>query len=103
MVSLSNAHIIVSKALMSQLFNDAEKVCWVYYASRKVLLLAPLTDPDFKALHKTTTSVLKYKNNTGDRSMDVLNIILDHDLDDTNRPLQYSVDAVMKILNIQLT
>ncbi len=66
-------------------------------------MLAPFEDDDFKALHKTTNSVLKYKNNKGDRSMDILSIILDHDLDDANRQLSYKVDMVMKILNIQLS
>ncbi|MBX3256259.1 MAG: hypothetical protein KF862_19130 [Chitinophagaceae bacterium] len=66
-------------------------------------MLAPFNDEDFKALHKTTNSVLKYRNNKGDRSMDILSIILDHDLDDSSRELAYEVNAVMKVLNIQLS
>ena len=102
MIKLSNAHIIIESDVISKLFNGEERVAWIYYPQRKSLMIAASADELFKSLHKTTVSVLKYRNSKGDRSLDILSVIIDHDIDNTNRELPYRTDKDMKVLTITL-
>lgn len=100
MVKLSNAHIIISSNTVAELFGDAARVSWVYYPQRRTLLVANAQDALFKGLHKTADSLLKYSNAQGDRSIAIRELLIDNDLDDSNRDLDYTADIPMQILTI---
>lgn len=100
MVKLSNGHVIIDQATALALFGDTSQVLWVYYPQRHTLMVATPADELFKSVHKTATSLLKLRNDHGDRSLSVLELILDHDLDDTNRQLEYTADEQMKVLSV---
>jgi hypothetical protein len=100
MVRLSNAHIVISSDTVAQLFGDAVRASWVYYPQRKTMLVANGQDELFKSLHKTADSILKYSNNQGDRSIAIRELLIDNELDDSNRELAFTADAQMKILTI---
>jgi hypothetical protein len=100
MVKLSNAHIILNSALVASLFGDAARASWVYYPQRNTLLVAAGQDALFKSLHKTSDSILKYSNSQGDRSIAVRELLIDQNLDDSDRELAFVADAQMKILTV---
>lgn len=100
MISLSHSHIIIDQQTVNELFPGAERVSWVYYPQKRSLLIASSSDELFKTLHKTSTTILKLKNGKGDRSLDVLSVIIDHDIDDTDRELDHIVDKAMQVLNV---
>lgn len=100
MVTLSNAHIIIEKHIAESIFLNLAHVNWVYYPRRAALLIAPATDEIFKSLHKTAMSVLKYRNKHGDRSISIRELLLDNEIDSSDRNLGYLADEKMKILNI---
>lgn len=100
MITLTNRHIVIGQQIVDILFADAVQVCWVYYAAKHTMLVASNNDELFKSLHKTSTSILKFKNSTGDRSISVEELLLDNDLDQTDRILDYTVDEKMNILSI---
>ncbi len=102
MVKLSNAHIIIEAAVANELFGDAGRASWVYYPQRNNLIIAQSTDELFKSLHKTSTTILKHRNDKGDRSLDILSLIIDHDIDTTSRDLEYKVDKQMNVLNVTI-
>lgn len=103
MITLYNRHIIIPRLVAEQLFENAAQVNWVFYAERNTLLIASQYDEDFKALHKTSMSMLKHKNSLGDRSLSAEELLIDHDLDNSNRTLEYKADENMKILTIILS
>jgi hypothetical protein len=71
----------------------------VYYPSKKVLLMAATTDELFKGLHKTSMQMLKNKNLKGDKSISLEELLIDQDIDNTDRMLDYFFDE-MKILQV---
>ncbi|MCX8472447.1 MAG: hypothetical protein ORN85_02230 [Sediminibacterium sp.] len=100
MITLKNRHIIIDKKIVEKLFAQAAQVCWVYYAVKNTLLIASQHDDLFKSLHKTAMSMLKFKNSMGDRSISIEELLLDNDIDGSERPLNYMADETMKILTI---
>jgi hypothetical protein len=100
MVYLSNGHIIISKEIAESHFGDSAQVNWVFYPKQNAIMIAAMNDELFKSLHKTSMSMLKYKNDSGQRSISVQEVLLDHDIDPENRELDFKADATMKVLTV---
>lgn len=100
MVNLSHSHIIVDNSVVQQLFPEAGRVSWVFYPAKNQLMIAGEQDELFKSLHKTSTTIFKLRNGKGDRSLDVLSVIIDHDIDDADRELKFLADNAMNVLNV---
>lgn len=100
MVKLSSAHIIIGSTLAETLFGNAQRVNWVYYPQRKTLMVAGAEDELFKQLHKTSGSMLKLRNEQGDRGIAIRELLIDNDLDEHDRELEYKADTGLNILNI---
>lgn len=102
LVHLINKHIIIDHQLAENLFEGNSQVNWVYYPARHTILVAAQHDDHFKSLHKTAMSMLKFKNSKGDRSMAIEELLIDHDINVSDRALDYVADDRMKILSIIL-
>lgn len=102
MVQLNNGHIVLDNVLVQELFVNCEKLAWVYYAEKRCFMAAGITDSFFKTIHKTHEALLKHRNNNGDRSISVQELILDNDIDNTNRLLDYKADHAAGILSVFL-
>jgi hypothetical protein len=99
-IRLMNRHLTIDAAIAAALFPGAAHLNIVFYPNGKTLLMADAGDEIFKGLHKTSMQMLKDKNLKGDKSMSLEEILIDHDLDDSDRELGYKADAVMKILTV---
>lgn len=100
-VLLRNRHLIVPASIAADFLKDNSHINMVYYAQRQTLLLAPAADELFKGLHKTSMQMVKNKNLTGDKSISLEEMLIDNELDDTDRPLEYKLDA-MHIMQVFL-
>jgi hypothetical protein len=92
-ISLLNRHLIIPADIAQKFVEKENHVLVVYYAQHKKLMLAPASDAIFKQLHKTSMLMVKEKNLAGDKSVSLEEILIDHDLDDEDRPLDYTWDA----------
>ncbi len=99
-IQLASGHLILNAAIANEFFGEASHVNLVYYAQRKIMLLAPVDDDLFKSLHKTSMVMLKLKNSRGDKSVTIQEILIDNDIDATNRILNFQADSIMKIISI---
>ncbi len=91
-VTLSNGHIIIPAGLAREAFGSEQHVSWAFYPERNTLVLAAKSKGFFEKLHKTQEwQVLKDKNLRGDKSLFVRSLLLDHDLDETERPLSHDL------------
>jgi hypothetical protein len=99
-IKLVNQHLLIDSETALAFFPGASQVCLVYYANRNTLLLAPSTDELFKGLHKTSTHILKDKNLKGDKSISLEEIIIDNELDSTDRELEFKADESMNIITV---
>jgi hypothetical protein len=100
MVSLLNAHIIITKDIVSQLFSGESYVQVIYYENDGKLMLARDSDDIFKSFHKAKRELLKDKNLLGDKSINIRELVIDNDLDETNKQLEYYADTAMHVLNV---
>ena len=100
MVNLLNSHIIIDSNIAGSLFDNESYVQVVYYLKNGVLMIARDSDELFKKLHKASPVLLKNKNIQGDKSLNLREIIIDNDLDDSDRPLLFSEDKIMNVLSI---
>ncbi|TAD81468.1 MAG: hypothetical protein EAY75_17715 [Bacteroidetes bacterium] len=98
-VVLQNRHLLIAAAVANNFLADSTHINMVYYAQRSTLLLAPAADELFKGLHKTSMQMVKNKNLLGDKSISLEELLIDNEIDDTDRPLTYKLDA-MNIMQI---
>jgi len=101
MLQLKSGHLLFDSELVNQLFGNEEQVNTVYYPERKDLLIAPRSKTFFQKLHKTSWTALKLKNPKGDKTIFIRDLLLDHDIDDTDRQLEFEVKST-GIIEIKL-
>ena len=99
-VHLKSAHLLIGNELASQAFGDCQNVYVVYYPDHKKLMLAPVTDEVFKQLHKSSQHMLKDKNLQGDKSIALHELLIDNQLDDADRKLDFTFQKELRVLTI---
>ncbi|GJM33801.1 MAG: hypothetical protein DHS20C18_28020 [Saprospiraceae bacterium] len=99
---LKASHLQIDHEIVEQIFGDDHNAYAVYYADKKSLLLAPVSDELFKKLHKASQHMLKDRNLKGDKAIALHEMIIDNQLDDTDRELNYELQPGLGILNVKL-
>lgn len=102
-LKLTNGHLIIDRSVVADLFEGMSYVRVVYYPSNHTLMIAQDHDEVFKALHKSKALLLKDKNPAGDKSVSLREILMDFDLDDTDRAPGFHMDKQMKVLKVYLS
>lgn len=100
-MKLQNGHIIIPAELVKSVLENEVQISWVYYPERQTLLIAGKSKAFFEKLHKTEWQTLKDKNLKGDKSLFVRAILIDNDLDDTDRDLIFDLKST-GIISIEL-
>jgi hypothetical protein len=101
-VRLKRQHLWLSAAVARDTFGDERQVYTVFYPQRGVLLLAPMSDTAFKSLHECSLIMLKDRNLEGDKSLSLQEVIIDNDLDGSDRPLAFSTRPGLQLLQVVL-
>lgn len=102
-VLFKNAHIILNKELVAELFASESYVQVIYYESNKTLMIARDSDDMFRSFHKAKRELLKDKNMHGDKSVNIREMVIDYELDETERSLSCFPDKSMHVLNVYFT
>lgn len=101
-VKLKTQHLYLEASLAAAVFGDTVQVHTVYYPQQKSLLLAPKEDELFTKIHKTALQMLKTRNLQGDKSISLQELIIDHELDDTDRDLEFSHQEGIQLLQVKI-
>ena len=101
-VRLQSAHLLVDHEVANIIFANEPNVNMIYYADRGSLLIAPSSDELFKKLHKAKQHMLKNKSIKGDKSIALHELLIDHEIDQTDRDLEYILEKNLNILNVKL-
>ena len=101
-VRLKRGHLWLSANIAEQAFGSDRQVYAVYYPDKSSLLLAPYSDEHFSKLHKASLVLLKDRSLAGDKSLSLQEIIIDHDLPDHDRDLEYTSTPGLQMLQISL-
>jgi hypothetical protein len=101
-VKLKTSHLYIESDLATAAFGEIAQVYVVYYKTKNSLLLAPMNDEFFPKLHKAGLIMLKSRNLQGDKTIAMHEILIDNDLDDANRDLEYQYTEGVKLLNVKI-
>ena len=101
-VRLHRQHLWLSAEVAANAFGNERQVYVVYYPQRGALLLAPMADDAFKSLHECSLVMLKDRNLKGDKSLSLQEIVIDNDLDATDRPLSFTSKSGLRLLRVLL-
>lgn len=101
MVHLKNSYLLIDAAIAQEAFGNDPQVSVVYYPDRQTLLVAGKSKAFFEKMHKTAWVLLKDRNLLGDKSVNIRELLIDHDLDDTDRELSYDLKTT-GILSVTL-
>ncbi|MGB3850848.1 MAG: hypothetical protein WA958_12835 [Tunicatimonas sp.] len=101
-VALKTSHLYLSASVATAVFGDELRAFVAYDPERSALLLAPASAQWFKKMHKASQHMLKVRNQQGDRTVALHEILIDHEVDDQDRSLEYTVQEKTGILKITL-
>ena len=90
-MKLQNGHIIFPCEIVEEILENEVQINWVFYPDRNTLLIAGKSKIFFEKLHKTDWQTLKDKNLKGDKSLFIRAILIDNDLDDSDRNLDFEI------------
>ncbi len=102
-IRLKSSHLYIEAPLAREVFGDANKADVVYYPERGTLLLCAPDKEFFHKMHKTHLMMLKDRNAKGDKTIMLTELLIDHEIDDRDRDLNYTVRPETKILSIELS
>lgn len=101
-IRLKSSHLLIDHEIASEVFGKDLNAHVVYYADRRTLMVAPKSDELFKKLHKANQHMLKDRNIKGDKTIALHEMLIDNDIDGTDRDLAYDLQPGLGILNIKL-
>ena len=101
-VRLRRQHLWISADLAKEAFGGERQIYAVYYDNLGSLLLAPMSDTMFKQAHECALVMLKDRNLAGDKSLSMQEIIIDNELDDSDRELDYTAAPGLQMLQVKL-
>lgn len=101
-VQLKSSHIWIDQQVATDLFGNSPNVNMVYYPERRTLMLAKKDDELFSSLHKAKQYMLKSRSAMGDKAIAIHEILIDHEIDSTDRDLEYTAGDGSGILSLQL-
>ncbi len=101
-VALRDGHLIIGCEVARQVFGQSLNALITYYPQRRTLLLSKVSDEVFKSMHKSEQALLKLRNARGDIAVSIQGILVDHQIDDTDRTLPWESPEGSHILMVVL-
>lgn len=101
-IQLRSSHLSIHQKLVDKVFNNSPNVNIVYYSDRRTLMIAPSSDELFKSLHKAKQYMLKDRNDLGDKTIAIHDILIDNNISKEERELNYELLEGLNTISIQL-
>jgi len=101
-VELRASHLIIPPALANDIFNECTNVYVAFKEETGALLLSPKTNTWFSKIHQSMEFILKSKDLKGTKSVAIREILIDHELDDSDRVLSCTINEEQHFLKIEI-
>ncbi len=101
-LTFKSSHFIFGYGLAYRVFGDDTFVFVVYVPEQGLFLLSPVHSVWFKKLYKPKQFFLKTRNLNNDKSLDIQELIIDHDLDVKEGDMKYDYIEKTSLLKIAL-
>ena len=101
-IELRKGHLIISPEIAERLF-DASTTSYVSYNEESnCLLVSPSKNSWFPKMHKSLEFILKERDMFGTKSIAIMEMFLDYDIDDMDRKLSCTINEEKQFLKIAL-
>ena len=101
-VTLKSSHVYFDASLVDLIFDNIHYAYVTYVAEQKKLLITPVSSQWFVKMHEPTQFLLKSRNLKGDKTLAIREILIDNDLDASDRVLQYEVVKKTNLIKIDM-
>ena len=88
--------------LVNMMFGDVNFAYATYAAEKEEILITPVTSVWFKRVHEPSQFLLKDRNLKGDKSLALRELLLDNDLDTSDRELEAELIEKTNLLKVTL-
>ncbi len=101
MITLESSHIIIPAYISEKIFGPIFNAYMAFNSEEKRVYLSPVTSDWFKLQFPSTDQVyIKDKNNKGDKSISIQGLLIDNDLNETDRELSYELEEEYQLLKV---
>ena len=101
-VILKSSHVYLDAELVESIFQNIHYAYITYIPEQKKMLITPVSSQWFVKMHKPTQFLLKSRNLKGDRTLAIREILIDNDLDTTDRILEYEIVEKTNLIKIAM-
>ena len=100
-ISLQSSHIFLENHLANKVFGQ---VHYAYASYREQqLLITPVSSQWFAKMYEASQFLLKTKNGNGDRAIAIHEILIENDIDVSDRDLNYEIISKTNLIKINLS
>lgn len=100
-VYLERQHICIKRDIAEVIFG-ADEAAYLAFAKDNILMAAPISNKEFKSISKAEQQMLKSKNLAGDKAIAIHGLLVDNEIDATDRDLSFEADGVRKVLTVKI-
>ncbi len=102
-ISLRSSHIFIDSEVVKTIFENIHYAYVEYIEKRKILMITPVSSQWFIKMYENPTQfLLKDRNLKGDKTLAIREILLDNDLNTTDRILQFEIIEKTKLIKVKL-
>ncbi len=99
-IVLKTSHIYLESDLVKSIFGNIHFAYVTYVKDQKKILITPVSSQWFVKMFKPTQFLLKSRNLKGDRTLAIREILIDNDLDTTDRELKFEIVEKTKLIKV---
>ena len=102
-IRLSSSHLCLDGNLVDSFFDKDPLALIAFQSESNQLIIAPSTSSWFTKIHQAQQCLLKTKSMDGDKSIAIHSLLIDHEIDDTDRTLNYELNRKAGWIKVDLT
>ncbi|MDO6811088.1 hypothetical protein Q4603_20875 [Zobellia galactanivorans] len=102
-ISLKTSHIYLDHELIAPIFGETQYAYVTYVREQCTILITPVTSQWFVKMYKPTQFLLKTRNLKGDKTLAVRELLIDNDLDMTDRELDYEIIEKTRLIKVAIS
>ncbi len=99
-IALKSSHIYLESELVTSIFENIYYAYVTYVKDQKKILITPVTSQWFAKMFEPTQFLLKSRNLKGDRTLAIREILIDNDLETTDRELKFEIVEKTKLIKV---
>lgn len=101
-IILKSSHIYLHHQLVQSIFGTVDFAYVTYVGEQAKILITPVTSQWFVKMYKPTQFLLKSRNLKGDKTLAIREILIDNDLDMSDRDLAYEIIEKTNLIKVHI-